>query len=194
MFFTVQLSTRFSQYGRAFLYGARRYRTSPEMPLVGSQEWRSMLASLRAQQEQLPLKKRYLSFQSFKLKDSHVGAPEFPIPGTKAYEESIERLQDPRFLEASSGKKSEEADFPVGSAPKQLPVPGEPGWDLFVRNVERFQKQPPITLDRIEITNLLNQVKQVLEKQNEMLATLKKIDQKVDALIRQLGEKEKVND
>lgn len=191
MFFTVQLSARFSQYSSAFLYGARRYRTSPEMPLVGLQEWRSTFDSLRVQQEQPPLKKRCFSAQNIKLKSSYVGAPELPVPGTEAYDESIERLQDPRFIEASSGKKSKEADFPVGTALTQLPVPGEPEWDLFVRNVERFQKQHPITLDRIEITNLL---KHVLEKQNEMLATLEKIDQKVDALIRQSGEKGKVND
>jgi hypothetical protein len=35
---------------------------------------------------------------------TYVGAPEYPIPGTKSYTESIERLKDPRVLETLSRK------------------------------------------------------------------------------------------
>lgn len=51
---------------------------------------------------------------------------------------------------------SKKNDF-LTSPPSQLPSPEEKGWDSFVENAKRFQKQPPITLGGIEKVNLCSQ-------------------------------------
>lgn len=56
--FIPQISTRFAgQCSRVFFTNVRYYGSSPEMPLVGSRGWQSMLKSFRAQQIQPPLSK-----------------------------------------------------------------------------------------------------------------------------------------
>lgn len=39
-----------------------------------------------------------------KINPSYVGSPQYPLPGTETYSESIKRLQDPRVLEMLSRK------------------------------------------------------------------------------------------
>ncbi|NGX43836.1 MAG: hypothetical protein K940chlam7_02141 [Chlamydiae bacterium] len=55
--------------------------------------------------------RRFFSSQR-SLFNSYVGVPEYPTPGTKAYTESMERLQDPRVLEMLSRKGPEHFNLP----------------------------------------------------------------------------------
>ena len=50
---TPKVATRFTaQPSRKFFFKARYYGGSPQMPIIGTQGWQSMLSNLRAQQRQ----------------------------------------------------------------------------------------------------------------------------------------------
>jgi len=54
----------------------------------------------------------------------------------------------------------------VGSAPSQLPLPGEPGWTEFVENVEQSKLHPPLTPAEVQQGQKIYRIqKQIAELQ-----------------------------
>lgn len=97
--FTPLLSTRFSsQCSKAFSCAIRQYGSSPEMPIVGSQGWQSMLNNLRAQQIQPPLSRAdILNSQRLSIIESDINAIKEMmakvVDSNKHLQKSLEKLQ-----------------------------------------------------------------------------------------------------
>lgn len=98
--FTTLLSARFAgQFSKAFSCTVRQYGSSPEMPIVGSKEWQSMLNNLRAQQMQPPLSRAdILNSQRLSIIESDMNAIKEMmvkvVDSNKHLQESFERLQE----------------------------------------------------------------------------------------------------
>ena len=103
-FFTPQVSARFVyQYGRAFFCATRHYGSSPEMPIVGSKEWQSMLNNLRTQKVQPPISRaeilnsqrlRRIEFDIKEIKEMMAKV----VESNKHMQESFEKLQHKSFV------------------------------------------------------------------------------------------------
>ena len=55
-------------------------------------------------------------------------------------------------------------NFYQASAPSQLPAPGEPGWSAFIKNVERYNFQAPLTPHELQRGQEIYKLEQKIEK------------------------------
>jgi hypothetical protein len=70
----------------------------------------------------------------------------------------------------------------VGSAPSQLPIPGEPGWTELLNNIERNKLYPPLSPAELERGQQIYKIKAQRENLKEQMATLQKEVDKLTTL------------